>query len=471
MRKKLFSVLLSLAMVVAMIPMSTMTAFAGRKLNYSYMGDSMTYNFATDRHGYSSNLKETYPEILAKEFGLDTADSTEGPQRDFLCGGGRSTDMYALLSDYDGDDYTRESYSGGFSQERKNVAIELIRKSDVITLQLGHSNISVYALQNLVSLVSGGGYEGASFFDTDLAQLCDSKAMKTELASSKTVANNMLDLAGAKYANSWEKFVDANLTKQQKASINSEELGELKDVFNTLGKAKDTLVYAYASAVVHFDKLVMRIHKINPRAEVYVIGLFNPVENMTLSYKVLGKAHVIKLGECVGISFDAMNAHMKRFAALDLKCHYIAPPKNVQTFADLYATSESDAEEFLLALWNDSIDDATPEMQDKAAMYAPAVMKIAGTRDINLNKVFMSLPLDLSKVGDEISNLAKGEGLEEALATNKCGKMTARYYLRVLAGAYLYSARNGLFVHPTQEGHNTMAANIKPYFSRLRGRS
>ncbi|MCQ2550988.1 MAG: hypothetical protein MJ146_02185 [Clostridia bacterium] len=469
MKRKILSMLLILCITVTFMPTLAFAdaapKFSGQK--YIYIGDSMSYNFATGKHNYTSELGlgNEYPALVAQElFGMTNNIEAAVPN-DFRAGGIRTTDVYYFINGdslddsnrFQGDQYTITQYE---NQTERAFVIDqnAIRQADAITIQLGHSNISTYLLGEILAILGVSGDE----FDTDLSKIFTDE----EIAQAKPLAQQYIQKIG----------LDKLKLDQLEAKIN-EELLKDNETVSKVNQVMDAMVYAMVSDVVHFDRLIGEIYRLNPDVKIYVLGLFNPLPDLDITYTLNGKKITFPIKK-LGKIFEFMNAYYKTYSQYSDQYIYVPPVENVETYGKLIR-KESNVNEYteveikgflkqmITAQFNDDegIDpDSQPTdfynaIKDQLDPLVDLVYSAAQDKELNLNVLLDNL--------DEVGDLANvvSDGGDQAIVEYLNSAMNAENqdFTKLVLQVLLFAMDKGIYVHPTKAGHRAMADNVEKY--------
>ena len=438
--KNIFKKLLMLVLCLSLLTINTGTIFAeSKKKVLTFIGDSITYNFPK-YHDWTSDLETTYPYIVANEFGYEVFGGSDNGEEPLAIPGGRTTDLLAFISNsYDGDMYTVDQLKNRLADKENKK--EAIRTSDIITMQLGYSNFSVYFLNNLEYLLGGNLGEGV-YFDTDLSQLVTSKE-KLNYSAIFDSCINSLKLGLGKN----------NLNKLKQSLTENSEDGD--SVLLKLKQIYESFRYAYISELVHFDASIKEIRKINKNAEIYVMGLMNPADNLTLSFSISGHKIVVPVHKMFDILFNSINAYMKYYSPQRYNYTFVNPSRNVETYGDVFGRVNDDNAKSVTAGLLKSMFDREKEITNDVCTGAMMVtsQKVLDLGDILEGDFLSNIGSTLDKINneEEIYKIFKdvGSGQENVNAINK-----------LIAHVFLISSLKGIYVHPTQNGHNAMAKQL-----------
>ena len=444
---------------------------------YVYIGDSMTYDFVAGHNGYlhSGNYStDIYAWQAAREFGYTTGSFGKFP-------GGRTTDVYASLSEsYNGDDYGQTELNDAEDDDNylSGPKVELfrnaIRDAKVVSVQIGYSELTTFLLANIMNYLD----EGKTAYNCDLSQIFSqeelAKLMPFVSKTLKLVDNVIPD--GTKTA--FSKFLTGLSDTEKKALvtlIGQEAFDSLSGATGTVGAIKDALVYTMASSIVHFDAMIGEIYKLNPDVELYVMGLVNPITQLRLGFELNGKDYAISLGELAGGFYRIMNSYYRIFSPYSDRYYFVENVHHAETFSEAMRNDEELTRRILYASYNETNfstvydEDGNPvyfprngyideesyarnkEAYRKAVEQAPGVMQA-------LENTIM---IDIGKV---IAGLVDGESLETSTKSfekvavyDENGKTTASYLEQFGAHIAAFQILKGIYVHPTNNGHNAEA--------------
>lgn len=104
------------------------------------------------------------------------------------------------------------------------------------------------------------------------------------------------------------------------------EAGVEGEILDTLMLAVEAYAYGYTAMAISVPTLVEAIREINSEALVIMVGMYNPLEGVVLTYEDLE----INLGEYIGYFVDAANAELFVYALISENTMYVDAP-NVET--------------------------------------------------------------------------------------------------------------------------------------------
>ncbi len=423
---------------------------------YSFFGDSMTYNFVK-KNNYLEPIK-TFPEQVAKAMGysyelnLKESSNTE-------CGalpGGRFTDLYAFLTDYEGDDYFKKEF-GRWEQDDIDAYMSIAEESDVLSIQMGYSGVTMVLLQNIISILDNGEQK----YSVDINQLFTGN----ELDKIMPIAARAKDLVGQLFTESTKEalkeFVNGLTETQQEAlkkMFGEEAVNAANGTLDIVSKILDNFIYLLAAQMVHFDRTVETLYEINPDLELYIMGLTNPVQYMKLSFNLGDAVFYIPLGDILGVYFDIANLYMKVLSPNSTRYYYVDNVKHAHTYGEAMAEDINVSRNILYTVYNNGKwtdhENTESEAYKKADAHARGVMEaLKNTSTINLSRLLDELPEDFNS----ISLSSDVACLDKLMDFDENGELTASYLEQMMAAVYFFSALKGLFVHPDQEGHDVQA--------------
>ena len=273
------------------------------------LGDSVANGYGTEGYfengnntvrGYKTKLPYAFPTIVARELGIDV-ESENFQQLAFS--GFRPEELHHVLdASYPGDDYTRlyfyedplfERCGGGIDQMREDFA-KYISEADIITVNVGANNFG-------------------TFMQMQISRYQDGKEPMDVSLSPSMLA--LLDTP------QWREF-EENVRAQ---------LGDAGTALGLIDLLLRSLRYTYAGFKTHFDASMDCIYKLNPDAEIVVVGMYNMVEGVHLTNDM------INIGAIVGAFMDLVNFHMrvvcphaKDYSFVDVMgCEIFGMPKNI----------------------------------------------------------------------------------------------------------------------------------------------
>ena len=147
-------------------------------------------------------------------------------------------------------------------------------------------------------------------------------------------------IAGTPYTLDWERIgidMTGETAKQFKATLDSmvplignevlkDYIPEGVDIENAgdyIYALLEGMVYGYASYRYYYLQVLDRIQEINPDANVLILGIFNPVDEWSMSIDVDGKDVIIPIGAAVGTLLEIANIEPLVFAIQNKNAAYV----------------------------------------------------------------------------------------------------------------------------------------------------
>ena len=275
-------------------------------INYVSIGDSMTngYGFV----GYAQDDDTGYYDFIAGE-NMYGAGSYALQFEEYLSEGGKVDVNHtklapsALLSDdllylLGGRDEEFNDYWGGYrdyvGKKYKNEDAQLkahfqdaVRNADVITLGIGNASFGAFLVDRVTNAIGIMGGTPASYpnltLENGLALLEDEEAKQAVMAIYEDFKADFIASAG-------ESFVDMDLDA-----------------------ILDIVGYTVASFLLSYDAVIDEIARLNPDAEVILIGLMNTTYGLEITGKDI---ETIAIGDVMDEMFDLLNAYIAGIPAL-----------------------------------------------------------------------------------------------------------------------------------------------------------
>lgn len=281
MKKRLTKLIAALTAVLTLVAVLSMSSFAATRTKcktyntYTVLGDSVAAGYS--HPGYDMNhdynkiewglVPDTYPAIVGKACHATTI-------HQLAHSGYRTTDLRALLyNDYNGD---------GMSPLRLPSI-----NNDARHLNVDQLNVLRKAFQDDIS-------------NSQLITLNIGINDSTQplLIMTETLSAD-LGVLGSELAAVLDPF---NFVKN--TLLNLQTLMTDAQFYVALAQAELTSFRAFSE---NFDAIIYRIHELNPKAKVVVVGLYNASENDTIPSGGIG----IPIGDVFGSLYASMNQYMQ----------------------------------------------------------------------------------------------------------------------------------------------------------------
>ena len=310
---------------------------------YVSLGDSTVTGMNTGdpaygNYGYKTKVPASAPYQVAQALGLDV--NTQYEQ--LAMAGLRVTDLrYVLDSTFAPDQYTLtrtksrvDNHAGGYEQMRSDYMAAL-PKADLITICIGNCNFTDFMSAQIFGTI-------AELLNKELADILSSKLLGDKV---REIVGQYIDLDSKTYEMNWEGYLGAEGTAKLKAALEETKATLLAEgvpetyPLNLAEMAGDSLtpamikaigdkltinvpvvelmayfmecfLYGYVTFVVDFEAAFDKIHEIAPDAELLVLGMYNPTDELVFTFN--GKT--IPYGEYYGYMAKAMSLYLLDYA-------------------------------------------------------------------------------------------------------------------------------------------------------------
>lgn len=308
--RKVLALLLALVMAMSAICISAFAAQKKQYQSYIFFGDSVTTGFGLQ--SYSDVAEEggtaegkrvvgAYPDLVAKGVGID--ENNENYYNEAHSGWRTSELRETLDPSYNNDDgQFAKALSAGMANgkaladpqdpELQKRVREGIAKSDLITIDLGSNDIQLPIIMALYAAIYP---QYASYF----GQKEYKDWMVEELLKQYGSENDMI----------------VKLTEAV-AKIHGIEYA-----LEIVSKAALGGLYKFHT---NYPAVINMIHEINPNADIYVIGLYNPLSDTAISDDI-----PIKIGKVLDPVMMSLNLYLAQ----------LNPAKRYYTYVDAFNTS------------------------------------------------------------------------------------------------------------------------------------
>ena len=287
------SLLLAAVMLFSALGMTASAATRDNVQHYdTYMciGDSIAAGFYVD--GDSEVGRKL--EIMPHAYHSIVAEATDAELLQFGWSAFRAVELRYMLEGvrHDLDNTWQDLFGFLISDEQlephRSAYLDAIKKADLITVNLGSNDVFSYSMKKTLNLLSSSS-------DSELA------------AEVKDIMSKCGDFGTA--------FV--------KVLGYAEKAGKLPIVMASLNP---TLMKAVSAFKENFTACMRGIYKLNPNATVVVVGLYNPLANVSLV-----ENGNLKLAALVQPTVDLMNQFLK-YGCLYSDRYRFAPVPNVTTW-------------------------------------------------------------------------------------------------------------------------------------------
>ena len=347
---------------------------------YVSLGDSTVTGMNTGdpaygNFGYKTKVPTSAPYKLAEALGLDV----ETQYEQLALAGLRMADLrYILDETFVPDQYTLtrtknrvDHYAGGFEQMRADY-IAALSKADLVTVSVGNCNFTDF--------ISGQVYGAlAELINHELADWLNNKYFGSAL---KEAIGQFVDLDDKPYELDWEGYIGAEgvvelekLLAEVKAKLIAEGIPEVYTidvavmleldldpgqlvinipVVDLLTYMMESYLYGYVTFAMDYAEVFNKIHEIAPEAELVILGMYNPNDELVLYF---GDVE-LPLGEYYGYLLKTLSAHFLGYAMVTPKTTYVSVYET-ESFTDVRLEeegSEYDLLDYLFVFGENSAD-------------------------------------------------------------------------------------------------------------------
>ena len=327
---------------------------------YVSLGDSSVTGLHTGdpaygNYGYKTKVSTSAPYQVAQGLGLNV--NTQYEQ--LALSGLRTTDLrYVLDSSFVTDEYTfdaekrRVDEAAGSYEQLRNDYLTTLPKADLITISIGNNNFSEFLSLQVTGKISELLNEELK---GPLSGIFGKKI--------KEAISQYIDLDRSSYKMNWEGYIGAEGVVQLKTAlaevrtkllaegvpenypVNAADLVGLTlpaaiqaqlmidiPMADMMVYVAECLLYGYVTFVVDSEAAFDMIHEIAPNAELVILSMYNPTDELTFTFN--GKT--LPYGEIYGYMAKIMSLYSLNYAK--------TTPKT--TFVDIYMT-ETIADEMI----------------------------------------------------------------------------------------------------------------------------
>ncbi|MBQ8082631.1 MAG: hypothetical protein IJ241_00460, partial [Clostridia bacterium] len=308
--RRVLTILLALVMAMSAICISAFAAHKKQYQSYVFFGDSVTTGFGIQSYfdvaeegGTAEGMRVAgaYPDLVAKGVGID--EDNENYYNEAHSGWRTSELRETLDPSYNNDDgAAAKALSKGMannkvladpqSKELQDRIREEIAKSDLITIDLGSNDIQLPIIMALYAAIYP---QYASYFG--------------QQEYKDWIIEDLLKKYGS------ENDMIVKLTEAV-AKIHGIEYA-----LEIVSKAALSGLYKFHT---NYPAIIKMIHEINPNADIYVIGLYNPLSDTAISDDI-----PLKIGKALDPVMMSLNLYLAQ----------LNPAKRYYTYVDAFNTS------------------------------------------------------------------------------------------------------------------------------------
>jgi len=217
-----------------------------------------------------------------------------------LCRGAlRADDLLLFLGgDVEKDDYYYQEIEPnlleGSLAATQEEFISNVKKADLISVAIGGGNVFTFVGKQM-NRVMGNDTREPLKLDWSRIGVDENDATMKELNELLDLLVPIIDEMGL-----MEQYVPEDMELENPAKF-SRALVE-------------TLLYGYASYNYYYSQVLTKIKEINPDAQLLVLGMFNPVDDWTMSTTINGQKTFVNIGGGIGNVIDSANLQNLAFA-------------------------------------------------------------------------------------------------------------------------------------------------------------
>ena len=277
---------------------------------YVSLGDSTITGYGFDgyednqKNGWGQNVEGSAHLLLAQKY---FGDNWENQFANYCQGALRADDLlYFLGGDVAIDDYYKheieESLPFGTIEETQKQFVATVKKADLISVAIGGGNVLTFVGKQMNRVMNG---QEALKLDWSKIGINEDEASMKELNEALDLLVPIVDELGL-----LDQYVPA-------------EMKPLKNPAKLTRALAESLLYGYASYNYYYPLVLERIKEINPDAQLMIIGMFNPVDDWSMTTEINGEATVINIGGATGNLIATANLQSLAFALQHEKTTFV----------------------------------------------------------------------------------------------------------------------------------------------------
>ena len=311
--------------------------------------------------GDDLSVSDGYVELLAGELGIS--------HKNLAAAGMSMTDLlYILDEDFVADEYTLATFKGNAEELRAQYIAELA-KADLVTVGVGS-----FGITDFVKAQAQGAI--AAIFNEQLSLYLNNPMVGGLIR--EMFAGYGVNLDATTYTMDWVSYIgedgvaelngvladvrddlitkgipetftyDFSTAANEHIGLPLIQAGELVvtvPVADLIVMMAECYMYAYVTHLFNAGEVFRSIHEISPDAQLLVIGMFNPLDEVVLNF---GEAS-ISLGEYYTFLVDAMNLRYLTYVYTESGTTFVSIPDTHCTVEE-NVTNYTDMEQLLMAL-------------------------------------------------------------------------------------------------------------------------
>ncbi|MBQ8611072.1 MAG: hypothetical protein IJ412_05100 [Oscillospiraceae bacterium] len=264
------------------------TAYSLGDVGYLAIGDEMTNGVGLD----SPETESYFVQVAKYLYGEENWESEYA----FKAGDKWRIEevRYLLDESYKGDGYTKAVFSSYLNSALASERAKLqaaVASADYITLNVGINNFATYIIEQMMYYLENKGAVKYEYSFEDF----------------KLDAN---DISLDEIQKMKDSVLDHLLAAIPEMANSADELAE--DALNLIDFVTEVATYTYLSYIVNFNAVIREILNSNPDVELYVIGLYNPMQGETISVSLGEKSFTVG-GKTVTTAAHSFTANVGYF--------------------------------------------------------------------------------------------------------------------------------------------------------------
>lgn len=278
---------------------------------YVSLGDSTITGYGLT--GYIDNMQNGVGQVVADSAHVVLAQSLYGDEwknhfGNFCQGSLRADDLLLFLGgEVELDDYyyaeIEPNLMEGTLEATQAKFIENVEKADLISVAIGGGNFLTFAGKYMNRVL--GNTEGAPYkLDWERIGVDSTAASMAELQDVLDLLVPVIDALG---------LLDQYLP----------EGVEIENPAKFARALAEGLLYGYASYNYYYTQVLERIKEINPDAQLLILGMFNPVDDWTMTTTIDGEKVTLDIGGAVSNLMEVANLQTLAFALQSDNTSYV----------------------------------------------------------------------------------------------------------------------------------------------------
>lgn len=274
-------------------------------------GYKETNNEVNNLNGIGQYIEDSAPALLAKELFGENWKNQFAP---YAQGGIRVEDLYLILGgEIEADQYFEDRVSTillkGTVEATREDYIATLKKADLISFTIGGGNVTTFVGYQIEKAAAGEALSAM-----DWAAIGYTQSEIAEIKGFLEMAVPMVDMLGL-----MDKYVPEGMEIENPALFASVLL--------------ESMLYGYASYNYYYPMVLEQIRAINPDAQLLILGMFNPVDDWTVTLNVDGEEQLINIGGIATNLIDVANLQSLAYALQNANTSFV-DVRDTVTFLD-----------------------------------------------------------------------------------------------------------------------------------------